>query len=70
MSCALGVSQIARRLCEGWSAIGSWQGTQLEFLKHISAGHARQIHLVQVRGGLHKHHRYGERAASTDADDI
>ena len=33
------VSQITRHVCvEGWSAIGSWQGTQLsEFLKRIGA---------------------------------
>ena len=33
------VSQITRHICvEGWSAIGSWQGTPLsEFLKRIGA---------------------------------
>src|SRR5262249_2931689 len=33
------VSQITRHICvEGWSAIGSWQGTQLsEFLKRVGA---------------------------------
>ena len=32
--------------------------------------HARQIRLVQMRRGLHQHHRHADRAASADADDL
>ena len=57
------VSQITRHCCvEGWSAIGSWQGAVLsDFLKRIGADTKRQICLVQMRRGLHQHHRHGRR---------
>ena len=32
--------------------------------------HPRQIRLVQMRRGLHQHHRHADRAASADADDV
>ena len=66
------VSQITRHVCvEGWSAIGSWQGARLsDFLQAHRRRHARQIRLVQMRRGLHQHHRHADRAASADADDL
>ena len=65
------VSQITRHVCvEGWSAIGSWQGARaVGFPQAHRRRHARQIRLVQMRRGLHQHHRHADRAASADADD-
>ena len=66
------VSQITRHVCvEGWSAIGSWQGARaVGFPQAHRRRHARQICLVQMRRGLHQHHRHADRAASADADDV
>ena len=66
------VSQITRHVCvEGWSAIGSWQGARAVGIPQAHRRrHPRQIRLVQMRRGLHQHHRHADRAASADADDV
>ena len=66
------VSQITRHVCvEGWSAIGSWQGTPLSrFPEADRRRHDGQICLVPVRRGLFQHHRHADRAASADPDDV